>query len=353
MLKERLIGISMFSSAGIAETYLNELNIDIALANELVEERARYYTHFYPNADMVTGDIMSEDVFNAYLTKAKSLNPKFLLATPPCQGMSSLGKKDYVEDQRNYLIFAVLKVIDELDLDVIAIENVPKFLKLFFPFGGEYLGIEDILKRKYSGKYIIESIVVNAKDYGVPQSRPRAIIKMYKSSYIWTMPNIQPEITLKEAIGYLPSLKNGEHSDIKYHYALKHSDMHVEVMSHTPEGCSAMKNEIYYPKKADGTRVSGFHNTYNRMRWDLPCAAVTTNSGMISGHNNVHPGRIQPDGTYSDPRALSLLELLIVSSLPKDWNLPDNYKETTVRTLIGEAIPPRLLYQVLSTLRKP
>jgi DNA (cytosine-5)-methyltransferase 1 len=89
------------------------------------------------------------------------------------------------------------------------------------------------------------------------------------------------------------------------------------------------------------------------MRWDLPCAAVTTNSGMISGHNNVHPGRIQPDGTYSDPRALSLLELLIVSSLPKDWNLPDNYKETTVRTLIGEAIPPRLLYQVLSTLRKP
>lgn len=348
----KMIGISMFSSAGIAETYLKDLNIEIALANELINERAKYYSHFYPNTEMIVGDIMSEDIYNKYVSKAKSLNPKFLLATPPCQGMSSLGKKDYIDDQRNYLIFAVLKIIDILDLDVIIIENVPKFLKLFFPYNGEYLGIEEILKRKYSDRYIIESVILNAKDYGVPQSRPRAIIKMYKGNYSWELPEKQEEITLRDAIGYLPSLKNGEHSDIKYHYALKHSDMHVEVMSHTPEGCSAMKNEVYYPKKANGQKVSGFHNTYNRMRWDIPCAAVTTNSGMISGHNNVHPGRLQPDGTYSDARVLSLLELLIVSSLPKDWDLPNNYKESTVRTLIGEAIPPRLLYKVISTLKE-
>lgn len=345
-----MIGISMFSSAGIAETYLEDLNIDITLANEIMEDRADYYSHFYPKVDMVVGDIMSEEVYNTYIKKAKALSPKFLLATPPCQGMSSLGRKDYVDDQRNYLIFSVLKVIDELDLDIITIENVPKFLKLVFPYEGEYLGIVDILKRKYSNKYIIDPIVVNAKDYGVPQSRPRAIIKMYKPSYSWALPEKEKEITLREAIGHLPSLESGEKSNIKYHYALKHSDMHIEVMSHTPEGQSAFKNKVFYPKKADGTMVSGFHNTYNRMHWDLPCAAVTTNSGMISGHNNVHPGRLKSDGTYSDARALTLLELMIVSSLPTDWNLPQTYKESLVRTIIGEAIPPRLLYKVLSTL---
>lgn len=352
MLKEEMTGISMFSSAGIAETYLSRLNIHIALANELVKERADYYSHFYPKAEMVVGDIMSAEVYDTFLDKAKTLHPSFLLATPPCQGMSSLGKKDYDDDERNYLIFAVLKVIDELDLDIIAIENVPKFLKMFFPYKGKRLGIVDILKRKYSGKYIIESVVVNAKDYGVPQSRPRAIIKMYKPGYSWDMPPTEKEITLREAIGHLPSLESGEKSLIKYHYALKHNDMHIEVMSHTPEGQSAFKNPVYYPKKADGTKVSGFHNTYNRMCWDLPCAAVTTNSGMISGHNNVHPGRPRPDGTYSDARALTLLELLIVSSLPTDWNLPDNYKENLVRTIIGEAIPPKLLYKILSTIKK-
>lgn len=342
----------MFSSAGIAETYLKKLGIDIVLANELIPERARYYSHFYPNVDMVVGDIMEKKNFSSYLQKAKALAPKFLLATPPCQGMSSLGKKDYVDDERNYLIFSVLKVIDALDLDVVVIENVPKFLKLFFPYKGKLMGIEDILKKKYLGKYKIESIVLNAKDYGVPQSRPRAIIKMYKSKYDWETPKKEKEITLKEAIGYLPSLESGETSNIKYHYALKHSDMHVEVMSHTPEGQSAFKNEIYFPKRKDGKKVKGFHNTYSRMRWNQPCAAVTTNSAMISGHNNVHPGRKKADGTYSDARVLSLLELLIVSSLPKNWDLPNDYNETLVRTIIGEAIPPMLLYKVLSTLKQ-
>lgn len=347
-----MIGISMFSSAGVAETYLEDLKINIKLANELVPERAKYYHHFFPKADMVVGDIMDSIIFDKYLHKAQEINPQFLLATPPCQGMSSLGKKDYVADERNYLIFSVFKVIDSLDLDIIVIENVPKFLKLLFPYKDDWLGIVDILKAKYANKYIIEPVVLNAKDYGVPQSRPRVIIKMYKPSYEWKNPLKEKEITLREAIGYLPSLESGESSNIKYHYALKHNPMHIEVMAHTPEGCSAMKNEFYYPKKKDGNRVCGFHNTYNRMKWDEPCAAVTTNSGTISGHNNVHPGRLQPDGTYSDARVLTILELLIVSSLPKDWNLPTDYKESTIRTLIGEAIPPMLLYKVLSTLKR-
>ena len=353
MVTDRTItGISMFSSAGIAETYLSKLNIHIALANEILKERAEYYTHFYPDTDMLVGDIMDGKILDEYVARARKLNPSFLLATPPCQGMSSLGKKEYAEDVRNYLIFAVLKVIDSLDLDVVVIENVPKFLKLYFPYENDYLGIVDILQRRYGGRYNIRYDIFNAKDYGVAQSRPRAIIILYKNNYSWSYPAPEHEITLRQAIGHLPSLNNGEHSDIKYHYALNHSAMQVECMSHTDEGCSAMTNEVYYPKRADGKKVSGFHNTYKRMRWDAPCPARATNNGLISGHNNVHPGRKLADGTVSDARVLSMLELLIVSSLPQDWNLPCGYNEYLVRTLIGEAIPPMLLYRILSTLKR-
>lgn len=351
MLAHEMIGISMFSSAGIAETYLDKLNIKIKLANELIKERADYYSHFYPDTLMVQGDIMDDSVFERYLGIAQSLNPKFLLATPPCQGMSSLGKKEYNTDERNFLIFYVLRIIDALDLDVIVIENVPKFLKLFFPYQHRMMGIVDILYDKYKDKYLIDPIVVNAKDYGVPQSRPRCIIKMYKRQYDWNLPPVEKEITLREAIGHLPPLQNGEHSSIKYHYALQHNEMQVQCLAHTAEGHSAMQNPVYYPKKKDGTKVSGFHNTYKRMKWDAPCPARTTNSGMMSGHNNVHPGRPLPDGTVSDARVLSLLELMIVSSLPANWNLPQNFKDSFVRTLIGEAIPPLLLFKILSTLK--
>ena len=40
MIKERLKGLSLFSSAGIGETYFKDIGIDIMVANELVEKRA-------------------------------------------------------------------------------------------------------------------------------------------------------------------------------------------------------------------------------------------------------------------------------------------------------------------------
>jgi DNA (cytosine-5)-methyltransferase 1 len=350
--KQNLKGISMFSSAGIAETYLDEIGIDILLANELIEERANFYKHLYPKSKMITGDIMDKEIYTQFITEAKKINPNFLIATPPCQGMSSLGKKEYEIDERNLLIFSVIETIKQIDFDFILIENVPKFFKLFFPFKGELLGIIEILETLFGDKYNVEHYILNAKDYGVPQSRPRAIIKLYKKDKIWSLPQTQPEITLEQAIGHLPSLIPEEKSNIKFHYAMKHSPMQIEAMTHTPEGKSAMVNEIYYPKKANGDKVKGFHNTYKRMKWNSPAPARATNNGLISGHNNVHPGREQKDGTRSDPRVLSLRELFIVSSLPEEWNIPNDYKEALVRLLIGEAIPPLMLKEVLSTIEK-
>lgn len=351
-LNKNIKGISMFSSGGIAETYLNEIGIGILLANELVAERANFYKHLYPKTKMITGDILNKDIFNEFVSEAKKLKPSFLIATPPCQGMSSLGKKDYEIDERNFLIFSVIEVIKQIDFDFILIENVPKFFKLFFPYKGKMLGIIEILENLFSNDYLIEHSVLNAKDYGVAQSRPRAIIKLYKKNQKWSSPDKKTEITLKEAIGHLPSLLPEEKSNLKFHYAMKHSSMQVEAMTHTPEGKSAMVNEIYFPKKANGVKVSGFHNTYKRMKWDSPAPARATNNGLISGHNNVHPGRQRKDGTWSDPRVLSLLELFIVSSLPEDWNIPTDCKESLVRLLIGEAIPPLMLKEVLSKINQ-
>ena len=346
-VNKNIKGISMFSSAGIAETYLNEIGINILLANELVKERANFYKHLYPKTKMITGDILDKNIFNEFVCEAKKIKPSFLIATPPCQGMSSLGKKDYEIDERNFLIFSVIEVIKQIDFDFILIENVPKFFKLFFPFKGKMLSIIEILELLFNEKYFIEHSVLNAKDYGVPQSRPRALIKLFKKNKKWSSPDKQPEITLEKAIGHLPSLKPEEKSKYKFHFAMKHSPMQIEAMTHTPEGKSAMVNEIYFPKKTNGQKVSGFHNTYKRMKWNSPAPARATNNGLISGHNNVHPGRKRKDGTWSDPRVLSLLELFIVSSLPEDWNIQTDYNDSFIRLLIGEAIPPLMLKEIL------
>ena len=42
----RLKGLSLFANVGIAETYLKSTGIDILVANEINEIRAKFYNHY-------------------------------------------------------------------------------------------------------------------------------------------------------------------------------------------------------------------------------------------------------------------------------------------------------------------
>lgn len=355
-MMNKIKAISVFSSAGIGELLLKNTNVEVVAANELLPKRAECYSHFYPNTDMYCGDITLEETQDYMVSAAQKSGAKMLIATPPCQGLSTLGKNKkqihYEKDRRNYLILSALNIIDRCDFDYVLIENVPTFLEMYFPYENDYFKLEEILNKKYSSKYKIEARVLNAKDYGICQSRPRAIIKMYKPDKKWSWPSEENEITLREAIGYLPSLESGESSDIPWHFAKKHNERAVLALKHTPTGKSAIANEVYYPKKEDGTRIKGFHNTFKRMDWDQPCPTRTTFSGSMSSHNNVHPGRLLPDGTYSDARVLTLLETFIVSSIPEDIDFPKDSTDTFIRTVIGESIPPKLMMKVIEKIGK-
>ena len=350
-MPEKIKAISLFSSAGIGELHIHKNKINVIVANELVKQRADCYSFFYPETQMICGDITNSNVKQKIIDIANQNNVELLIATPPCQGLSTLGKNkgqlQYEKDSRNFLIFDVLKIIDNCNFNYILIENVPKFIEMLFPYEDNYHTLEAILKLKYSDIYNIEVKVLNAKDYGIAQSRPRAIVKMWKKSLHWAWPLAEKEITLKQAIGHLPSLEPGEDSGIKWHVAKPQNERAVLAMRHTPPGKSAIANEVYYPKKEDGTRIKGFHNTFKRMVWNQPCPARTTYCGSISSHNNVHPGYLQADGTYSDPRVLTLLETFIVSSIPEDIDFPDGSTDTFIRTIIGEAIPPHLMERII------
>ncbi len=351
----KLKGISLFSSAGIAETYYNDIAIDIVVANELLEKRVKLYKHFHPTTNILCGDIQNDAIKDKILSSITE-DIELLIATPPCQGLSSIGKnrtqKDFENDARNFLIFDVFDIIDKSNFNYILIENVPRFLKMYFPYNNDILLLEEIIKLKYQGRYVIDIKVLNACDYGIAQTRPRAIIRLYKYGLKWDLPKKEAIVTLQEAIGHLPSLESNKSSNIKWHFSKNHNDRDILAMKHTPHGKSAIKNEFYYPKKENGDRIKGFHNTYKRMKWDEPAPARTTNSGNIGSHNNVHPGRLQKDGTYSDARVLTLLETLIVSSLPEDWDIPEWATDNFIRTVIGEAIPPLMSKKILQGIQR-
>ena len=174
---------------------------------------------------------------------------------------------------------------------------------------------------------------------------------MYKNNKEWQHPDKCGKVTLEEAIGHLPSLEAGEHSDIKWHYARKHKINQIECMKHTPTGKSAFENDIYYPKKVSGEKIKAYNTTYRRMRWDEPASTITMRNDAISSQTNVHPGRLKKDGTYSDARVLTPLELMLLSSLPCDWNIPDDTPERLIRQCLGECIPPLMIKKIVSHIK--
>ena len=355
MITKRLKGISLFASAGIGETYFKEAGIDIVVSNELLEKRADLYRAIAPETIVVCGDITKDEVFEKIISAAPE-KVDFLLASPPCQGMSVAGKnrcQDTMEaDERNYLITYVVKAIKRTDPDYVLIENVPALLKLLLKYKGKLRTVLDILKLEFGKEYSIDSKVVDSSDYGVPQVRLRAIIKMHKLDKVWDWPEIDKEkVTVEDAIAYLPSLEAGESSDIKWHFARPHSAENILWMKHTPTGQSAFSNPVYYPQKKDGTRVKGYESSYRRIRWDAPAPTITIRNDCIASQRNVHPGRKLPDGTYSDARVLTPLELMILNSLPVDWKIPDDTPELLIRQCIGESIPPLMLKKIIGGIK--
>lgn len=372
--------LSLFANIGVAEAYLNKIGFDVVIANELIERRATLYSKIYPNVNMICGDITTSEIQNRTIELSKQCGIDVIMATPPCQGMSTAGQQKE-DDFRNSLICPVVKIVKEVKPKYVIVENVPLFLSTTIEIDGEMILIPKYLEKELSNDYNIVKQVINTKDYSVPQTRERAVILMSrKGNPIWKIPPKDEKIvTMYDAIGNLPMLDPfvtdvseedllrlfphyHERKGIANKISIWHNPPHhilrqVIAMQHTPTGCTAFDNPIYYPTKNDGTPVKGYHNTYKRQNWNTPAYTVTMDNRKISSQNNVHPGRpeyINENGEqiYSDPRALTLYELMIVSSLPSDWPIPTNTSEAFLRRVIGEGIPPLFVKKVFEKLKE-
>lgn len=373
----KLRGLSLFANVGIAEAYMKDIGVDIVLANEIDTDRAHFYQDVYPETHMVCGDITDDDVRDSIVKEAIEKKVNFVVATPPCQGMSEAGLR-LEFDPRNQLVSYAVDIIKRVKPDFALLENVPKQLTTKIRCGEEIVIIPEYIKRELGSDYAFnKETLVMAKDYGVPQLRERNIFLLVRNNLDirWEFPEKQKEITLQEAIGELPSLdpklregveftiskfpdyekkKKAALAVSKWHFPPTHSWKQVEWMMHTPTGKSAIYNEKYYPQKNDSTPVKAHHNHYRRLKWDMPCRTITQNNGVISSLACVHPGRKYVGTTgeelYSDARVLTIYELLIVMSLPLDWPIPEWANETFIRRVFGEGIPSKLVKEIMQEL---
>ncbi len=345
--KTELKVASFFAGCGGLCYGIKAAGFDIVATNELIDAYKEIYKLNFPNANFLPNDvreITNRDIDN---TIKKYGVIDLMVGGPPCQGFSLAGKRD-VNDKRNTLFAYYLKIAEKMKPKVILVENV-RLLTSMKDSNGSLVS-NRILDTFESIGYKSVFFNVNAKDYGVPQHRERVIFIAVRKDLknIPTIANtkygnsnnlfnsIKPFFSFGDGVSDLEYLESGEKSKTdKHHWAVKHPEHVIRWLVDVPEGKSAHDNEdaILRPP-------SGYNTTYKRQVWSEPAGTVATTYGMISGCRNVHP---------IATRALTNREALRLQSFPDSFKLTGNYG--TIRTVIGNAVPPLLGYELAKYIR--
>jgi len=362
-LPERIKYTSLFANVGIGTYYLEDIGLDCAVANEFVPERAKWHEERYKSTgcSMVCGDFTDPNVFQQVVNLHKAKGCELLLASPVCKDFSRANtSKNRMKTKRTALFENTMNFIRQTLPTFVMIENVPDFLIMKPKY------VQDIIGDKSIGQYLKDELenlgyivnigVFSAADYGTAQDRTRGIILASKNGKIWKFPKMEKyRKMLFEVIGDLPSMDAGViDKNNSLHRTNSIPLCQKRFLDATPTGRSAWDNpKGLKPVNANG-QPSGaqFKSSFSRLSWEKPCNTITTDNQSLGGLINIHPGRPLSDGTYSDSRPLSLLELVRVTGLPDDFFIPDWAKnnDRLIREVIGECFAPLHVKALLSTL---
>lgn len=153
--QDNLTSIELFAGAGLFGAAFKEAGVHAALAVE-ADPRARASFAMNVGADAMSTDVRVID---------REVMADILLAGPPCQGFSTLGKRDHF-DERNALSLCVADWAKSSSPAVVVVENVPPFLE------SQYWA--KLKRRMRRLGYESTEWILNAADFGAPQLRVRA-----------------------------------------------------------------------------------------------------------------------------------------------------------------------------------
>ncbi|MBD2247050.1 DNA cytosine methyltransferase [Nostoc sp. FACHB-888] len=112
-----------------------------------------------------------------------------VIGGPPCQGFSQARGLRFVDDPRNHLYKHFVRLVNHFQPTWIVMENVPGIKSI-----GKGVILQQIYEDFEAIGYWLDCKVINMADYGVPQSRKRAIFvgSRIATSFNWPEPTHHP-----------------------------------------------------------------------------------------------------------------------------------------------------------------
>ncbi len=219
----RPIGIDLFAGAGGMSLGFEQAGFDIAAAVEIDPIHCAVHEFNFPKCATIprsVSGLSAKSIRDAAGIGNKPIDVVF--GGPPCQGFSLIGHRA-LDDSRNELVLEFVRLVAELNASSFVFENV-KGLTV----GQHKAFLEELIDAFDAAGYKVrlQPQVLNAANYGVPQSRERLFLLGAKKRQelpkypepLTSFPGMRrpseglvPGPTCEDALGDLPNADAHEH----------------------------------------------------------------------------------------------------------------------------------------------
>ena len=304
-----LKSIDLFSGAGLLGYAFREVGFHAALA---VEADSRARATFMAN---VGADAIGEDVRSV----RKGISADIILAGPPCQGFSTLGKRDD-SDERNSLSLCIADWAKASKPAIVVVENVPPFLQSRY---WAQLKSDMAAEGFESTEWIL-----NAADFGAPQLRLRAFGIFSKIGLpTKPAPTVSKHRTVREAfsglspkpdkVGLHVAPSPGELALKRFKIIPPNGDKR-DVLRRAPNLCPPSWKRM-------GSQAT---DVWGRMDLDSPANTLRCSFQNASKGRYVHP---------TENRVLTLREGARLQGIPECWTFHGD--RSSIARQIGNGVP--------------
>ena len=320
--------------------------LDVALAIDDNDDAITTYKSNFPKAN--TSGTSVEQILDGAVGQELTAKERALLSQigsvhavvggPPCQGHSDLNNHTRRADPKNELYLRMVRAVEVLRPPILLVENVPAVVHSTPDVVGAARGALQALG------YSVGDGVVYLDRIGVPQKRKRHTLLAIR----W------PDVTAELVFDALDNLEI-EPRDLRWAIGdLANIIESTALLDRPPKASSEnlhrMKLMIQYGWRDLPARYRpvchqddnhSYVSMYGRLDWGQPAQTITSGFTSIGQGRYMHPDQ---------PRALTHHEAARIQGFPDYFEFSSTAKRTSLATMIGNAVPPALSFEVFHAL---
>ncbi len=297
------------------------------------------------------GRVVCENIEEWLETSPRIPKADVVIGGPPCQGFSLLNKKR-IGDHRRALWEPYLDVVERCGATMFVMENVSELYRS-----------EEIAKiRHRAGRmgFRTEAAILNAADYGAPQTRKRTLVIGWRDDRVATpafpprQTHAAPETgsalprwrTVRDAIGDLGKpvgTEIGDKAPLDLHFGRNPTPKSLARYRAVPPGGNRFdlqKNARHLTPSCWIKKTSGGTDLFGRLWWDRPSVTIRTEFFKPEKGRYLHP---------SEHRPITHREAARLMGFPDDFAFFGS--KTDIAKQIGNAVPPDLAGAIASVVR--